>query len=488
MIVIYINGEGTAEKLSPQHVYQGSNQTGVTVFAPVPTTTAMSIAFKLPDGTSSPYYPMTFIQSVEGLSQYEFTIPSSITQLAGHASIALRALYSDGQQTSQLIEFEIEPSVLPELPEDIDQNAYDIVMQYLQQDRSDITTLQGQIDNIEELSESAQIASAEAVKAANEAKTTADGLADSIAQANTNASQAEEVANQAKSTADGAVQDITDYKTEVDAKVKELEDKIVDGAGTAVEVAGEKQLQLSFTSDPQTQLNEKVNKSGDTMTGNLVIDNQYPTAKGSAIDIRSKRGTTLRLVSGPNYVSDVDADAPFIEVINEQNTILANIEIPIDESVGVEEEFALVSKSVQKADLDRLILDFLYPVGSSYPYVQYPGTPDPGERWTGTEWEEIPDYAGRVIVGSGTDDFGNTYQFGSKGGSPDAVVVKHSHKLRVLPNANSGSESRDGARSASLPNTNAFETWGSEAIETGVDGTGKNMMPYLVSTCWKRKA
>lgn len=247
MIVIYINGEGTAEKLSPQHVYQGSNQTGVTIFAPVPTQTSISIAFKLPDKTSTPYYPMTYIQNVEGLAQYEFTIPSSITQEKGEAAIAIRALFSDGQQTSQLVEFEIEESVLPTLPSDIDQDAYDIIMQRLQADRADITTLQGQIGNIEELSEEAQKASAKAVETANDAKTTADGLAANIAQANETAqaakdvadgaestanslagsiAQANETANNAVDTANGAVQDIAEYKNQINSDVDGLRQDI----------------------------------------------------------------------------------------------------------------------------------------------------------------------------------------------------------------------------------------------------------------------
>lgn len=292
MIVIYINGEGTAEKLSPQHVYQGSNQTGVTVFAPVPTTTALGIAFRLPDKTSTTYYPMTFIQSVEGLSQYEFTIPSSITQLAGQASIALRAIFSDGQQTSQLIEFEIEPSVIPTLPEEIDQSAYDIIMQRLQEDRADITTLQGQIGNIEELSEEAQKASANAVETANKAKATADGLADSIAQANATAENAEKIAND-------AVADIAQYKQTVDSEIQGFESKLdtfeeqLSETGTIVKIAGKSQKEVAFDSDPQTQLDnlkstdeeqqtqldEKVNKSGDTMTGvlNIVRDSSGDT-------------------------------------------------------------------------------------------------------------------------------------------------------------------------------------------------------------------
>ena len=248
MIVIYINSEGTAQKVSPSHVYQGSNQSGVLVFAPVPTTTALSIAFKLPDGTNTPYYPMTPIQQKEyGIMQYEFKIGSSLTQEAGQASIALQAVFTNGQQTSQLVQIEIEPSVLPSLPDEIDEDAYTLIMQYLQQDRTDITALQGQIDDIEATADSAEKASAQAVETANEAKTTADGLADSIAQANANASQAVDTANKAETTANGladsiaqanetaesavntangAVEDIEEYKNQINSDVEGLREDI----------------------------------------------------------------------------------------------------------------------------------------------------------------------------------------------------------------------------------------------------------------------
>ena len=223
MIVIYINAEGTVQVVSPSHIYQGSNQSSVTVFAPVPTTTALSIAFRLPDGTSTPYYPMTYIQNSDGLSQYKFTIGASITQKAGKSAIALSMLYTDGRQTSQLIEFDIEPSVLPELPESIDENAYEIIMQYLQQDRSDITAIQGQINDIEETADNAQTASANAVATANEAKSTADGLADSIAQANTNASQAVNTANEAKATAQEAENTANGFAESIEAVRQDVE-------------------------------------------------------------------------------------------------------------------------------------------------------------------------------------------------------------------------------------------------------------------------
>ncbi len=95
-----------------------------------------------------------------------------------------------------------------------------------------------------------------AVDTANEAKATADGLAESIAQANTTASEAKEIAEEA------------------------LEQSKV--TGTKVNVDGAFQSDLNFDSNPQEQLNDlksadtalqnsKVNKSGDTMTGRLYM-------------------------------------------------------------------------------------------------------------------------------------------------------------------------------------------------------------------------
>lgn len=220
MIVIYINGEGTATKLSPQHVYQGSNQTGVLVFAPVPPQTAMGIAFNLPDNTSTPYYPMTYQGIAEGLAQYEFTLPTSITQSAGQASIAIQATFSDGQQNSQLVDFEIEKSVVVVPPEPTP-DVYDLLRQAIAKNASDIAGIQGQIDNIEDLAEKAEQASANAVNTANEAKATADGLADSIAQANTTAQQAVDTAN-------GAVEDIAKYKSDTDSDIAQFKQTVND--------------------------------------------------------------------------------------------------------------------------------------------------------------------------------------------------------------------------------------------------------------------
>lgn len=396
MIVIYINSEGTAQVVSPSHIYQGSNQSNVTVFAPVPTTTALSIAFKLPDGTSTPYYPMTYIQNSDGLSQYEFTLNASLTQKAGQSAIALMAKFTDGRQTSQLIEFEIEPSVLPELPESIDENAYEIIMQYLQQDRSDITAIQGQINDIEETADNAEKASQNAVDTANEAK-------DEI---------------------DGAIQEIADYKSAVDDRIDELEKQIAEGTGTIVEVAGKEQAKVSFTSDPQTQLDEKANQDGT-----------YPDMSvGKATD---------------------DSDGN-----------------------NISETYVKVS------DLDKLILELEYPIGGK-PYIQFPGMKTPAERWANTTWELDTTYADRMfIANNGNNALGGRGGEANHKLTIDEIPA-HMHGSRELTygvkGGFNGSQQYIGAEDFYTSGNAVNTTIGGSQFHN-------NMPPYFIVNYWKRTA
>ncbi len=108
-----------------------------------------------------------------------------------------------------------------------------------------------------------------AVEVATEAKTTADGLADSISQANTTADEANQMANsavgvatQAKTTVENISKDISNYKEQIDETVADLEKNIVQGGGGSnILVAGKPQAQVNFKSDPQSQLDMKIDTS-----------------------------------------------------------------------------------------------------------------------------------------------------------------------------------------------------------------------------------
>lgn len=205
-MLISLRADGTAEMLLPSHVYQGSNVTNIFVTAPFPNTTVLQVGFTLPNGTTASA-PMSYVPNSDNIWQY--TIDSPITNEAGAASVSITATTTTGQViASQSIPFTIEATTLPVLPDTPSQDEWTLVLQYIQQNSTNIATIQGQISTIEEDVATASSNASAAVSTANAAQqtaqtalTTANGLAASIAQANTNASEALSTANQAASAA-----------------------------------------------------------------------------------------------------------------------------------------------------------------------------------------------------------------------------------------------------------------------------------------------
>ena len=108
-MVIFLNLDGSCENVTPQKVYQGSNNvTEITVVAPFPSTTVMQIGFVLPDGlyweTSehARYVLMEFVpqETVSGVNVWKFILPFSVTAQQGDLYIAVNATTTDGNTTS----------------------------------------------------------------------------------------------------------------------------------------------------------------------------------------------------------------------------------------------------------------------------------------------------------------------------------------------------------------------------------------------------
>ena len=264
-MIIYIASDGQARLVSPQHVYQGSSVTDITVIAPFPAQTAMTVAFSLPDGKmfggvqgamQTPQYVMTLLANQPKLPDnvyaWQYVMTSAITQNAGQAKVSVTAHFTQGsgeatsfiQQTSAQVEFTIEPSTVGTLPDEPTEDAWSQVLAYMSAQDTKIAAIQGDIADIEQVVDEANTNAGTALANANEANTTAaqakdtaDGLADSIAQANVTASQAEQTAQEAKEIAEGAAQ----------------------SNGTRVSVGEAFQQTLSFTSDPQTQITANKN-------------------------------------------------------------------------------------------------------------------------------------------------------------------------------------------------------------------------------------
>lgn len=167
--------------------------------------------------------------------------------------------------------------------------------------------------------------------------------------------------------------------------------------------------------------------------------------------------------------------------------------------------------------MERNIADMVYPVGAIYMSVN---DTHPSVLFGGT-WERIQD---RFLLGAGS-----TYSNGETGGSADAVVVKHNHtqnshnhtqnshghlpsggdsrRFMSSPNGCGWSELAGANPSGSgyyiLASNSSSHNVYNEGIgnttatnqaatatnkETGEDGTGKNMPPYLAVYMWQRIA
>ena len=134
------------------------------------------------------------------------------------------------------------------------------------------------------------------------------------------------------------------------------------------------------------------------------------------------------------------------------------------------------------------LIDVIYPVGSIYMSVN---SVNPSTLFGGT-WEQIKD---KFLLSSG-----DTYSNGATGGSADAVVVSHRHTIENEDYYFVGKKKTDGAgtKRVTVPTSGSNYAYVSSANASfgnfggtqynGVDGTGKNMPPYLTVNVWKRTA
>ena len=136
-------------------------------------------------------------------------------------------------------------------------------------------------------------------------------------------------------------------------------------------------------------------------------------------------------------------------------------------------------ESVNITDLFNMI----YPVGSIYMSVN---NTNPSLLFGGT-WEKIED---KFLLGSGA-----TYANGSTGGNADAVVVSHNHtynRTYILTTDGQGVNriSTAGQTGTKVPNLlqSNEAIYRNEINNSGEDGTGKNMPPYITVNIWKRTA
>lgn len=119
-MLIFLNLDGSAEKVTPERVFQGSNNvTEIEVVAPYPTSTALEIGFILPNGLQlaadggATYFPMVFVGHKDGLSVWTYALPSSVTALMGDVFVSVNAVTLRGNTTSYMCKITVEESIIP---------------------------------------------------------------------------------------------------------------------------------------------------------------------------------------------------------------------------------------------------------------------------------------------------------------------------------------------------------------------------------------
>lgn len=143
--------------------------------------------------------------------------------------------------------------------------------------------------------------------------------------------------------------------------------------------------------------------------------------------------------------------------------------------------------SITKEKLATEVYESIYPVGSMY--VNFTDDTNPATLLGFGTWSAV---AGRMVVGyDGTQSDFNASE--KTGGSKDAVVVSHTHRIRRPrwwaddPSIGS-SGSIYGTTGSTTPYGESESTAGGQTsvVTAGESGTSKNLPPYIVGYIWKR--
>lgn len=155
-MVIYLNQDGSAQKVVPERIFQGTNNViAIDVIAPYAPTTALEIAFTLPNRQQTAYMPMTYVTAVvsgaQTASAWEYVLQSNVTEYEGAVLISINAIGQNGNKTSYAVNFNVERSILPDLPPAPTPDVYQLLLQYIQQNSMNIINLDKRVTDLENI-------------------------------------------------------------------------------------------------------------------------------------------------------------------------------------------------------------------------------------------------------------------------------------------------------------------------------------------------
>lgn len=151
-MIVFLNLDGTARIVSPERVFQGSSVNIVSAIYAGASNTSLQIAFTLPNRVVTQYAPMSYnVASQEELAGvWEYKIPTTVTEKTGTVGMTICATLPNGKQTSYNLTFNVEYAALPQLPPTPDQNVYDLILQYLAENQSQIVAATNDLEKLDE--------------------------------------------------------------------------------------------------------------------------------------------------------------------------------------------------------------------------------------------------------------------------------------------------------------------------------------------------
>lgn len=159
-MIIFLYLDGTAQISYPERIFQGSTINRISVLSNFPATTSMQIGFILPDGTTpklgsgakfntgyAPMYLNTY-QNQYGVYEWDYQLTETVTSQAGEVQMNIVANPTNGVQVSYTLTFDIEETLLPQLPDEPSDDVYSLILEYLASDQARITALETDMDNL----------------------------------------------------------------------------------------------------------------------------------------------------------------------------------------------------------------------------------------------------------------------------------------------------------------------------------------------------
>ena len=250
--------------------------------------------------------------------------------------------------------------------------------------------------------------------------------------------------------------------------------KLINDKGTVVNINNVKQSTIDFDSDPQTQLNNKVDKvQGKGLSTNDFSNTDKEKLNNTLSKIGGETGTSFVLSSnGKNFYSHTTAGT-VIGTSNEALTLrgMSSNPIYIDDD-----------NNIQNIVLQRDLLNKIYPIGSIYMSVNQTSP----ASFLGGTWTQITD---RFLLSAGS-----LYTAGSTGGEATHTLIisempSHSHTMTAgITMSNSHNhDTSNGANVIAMCPTNASDV--NLTPQSNITGEGQahnNMPPYLVVYMWRR--